>query len=116
MGELFTNAVIGPNATIVVGGGSIQGVTNLVVQNDLVSLLSTLRAANLGEDDLEALKTAIAADEGTADPSQKTFGPSVRGWMANTLGKAASGAWQVGIGAAGNILGAALGAYYGLGA
>jgi hypothetical protein len=116
VGELFKNAVFGPNATIVVGSGSIQGVTNSVVQNDIASLVATLKAAKLGDDDIESLKAAIAADEGTTDPSQKAFGPSVRDWIGNTVKKAASGAWQISIGAAGNILGAALAAYYGFGA
>ena len=43
VGEIFRNAVFGDNATIVVGNGKIQGITNSIVKNDFASLEAVLR-------------------------------------------------------------------------
>ena len=113
--EIFRNAVFGSNTTIVVGGGSIQGVTNSVVVNDLASLMSALRAQGVQDPDLESLRLAIVADEGSDDVAAKKIGPTVRTWIAAMVSKAASGAWEVSIATAGGVLAAAIGAYYDIG-
>lgn len=115
VGEIFRNAVFGDNATIVVGGGSIQGVANSVVKNDFASLAAALRQHHVSEADIVALEGAIADDAKSLSEDQG-LGPRVRQWMGGMVAKAGSAAWEVGIGAAGNLLGAALAAYYGLGA
>lgn len=116
VGEIFKNAVFGNNATIVVGSGSIQGVSNSVAQNDFDSLANVLTSHRVPADDIAALKQAIEADQGAEDHKTKSFGPKVRQWLGNMVAKAGSAAWQVSIGAAGNILGSAIGAFYGFGA
>lgn len=114
--EVFKNAVFGDNATIVVGSGSIQGVKNSVVKNDFESLASFLSTQNVAIDDITTLKRAVEADQGVDEHNANSFGPRVRQWIGDMVSKAGSAAWQVSIGAAGNILGSAIGAYYGFGA
>ncbi len=114
VGQIFRNAVFGDNATIVVGGGSIQGITNSIVKNDFASLAAALRRHRVSEEDIVALEGAISDDAKSAS-EDKSLGPRVRQWMGNMVAKAGSAAWEVGIGAAGNLLGTALAAYYGLG-
>lgn len=116
VGEIFKNAVFGNNATIVVGNGSIQGVTNTIVQNDFESLASVLRSHNVNDDDITCLRAAIEDDHGAAEHTTQSLGPHVRQWIGGMVSKAGSAAWQIGIGAAGNILGSAIGAFYGFGA
>jgi hypothetical protein len=43
------------------------------------------------------------------------FGPRVSAWIAKMLERAASGAWSVGLGAAGSLLATAISRYYGIG-
>ena len=113
--EVFRNAVFGSNTTIVVGSGSIQGVKNSVVTNDLDSLVKVLQAQGLSSQDTDGLAQAIAADFETEDVKSKKLGPAVRGWIGAMVSKAASGAWEVGVAAAGGLLGSAIGSYYGFG-
>jgi hypothetical protein len=115
VGEVFRNAVFGDNTTIVVGSGSIQNVRQVVVRNDFDSLAKHLRASGLEENDILSLQAAIESDRPSPEVAAKTFGPSVRGWIGNMLSKAATGTWEVGIGAAGGVLAAAIAAYYGFG-
>jgi AbiTii len=116
VGEIFKNAVFGDNATIVVGSGSIQGVTNSIVRNDFESLASALRTHNVTDDDIAGLRAAIEEDQGADEHKTQSLGPRVRQWIGGMVSKASSAAWQIGIGAAGNILGSAIAAFYGFGA
>jgi hypothetical protein len=114
VGEIFKNAVFGDNATIVVGSGSIQGITNSIAYNDFDSLANALRTHHVSANDIADLRAAIEQDHDSDDLKTQSLGPRVRLWIGSMVSKAGSSAWQVGIGAAGNILGAAIGAYYGI--
>lgn len=114
--ETFRNAVFGNNTTIVLGSGSIQGVSNVVVQNDFESLVKALRSQSVPETDIQELQTAIQEDSGSAENQAKQIGPRVRNWMSGMLGKAGSATWSVTLEAAGSILAAAIAKYYGFGA
>ncbi len=113
VGEIFKNAVFGDNATIVVGSGTIQGVNNSIIQNDFESLAKALVAQGVKKADLASLRHAIEADEYTDEHKRQALGPRVGQWIGQMISKAGSTTWKVGIGAAGNILGSALAAYYG---
>lgn len=113
--EIFRNAVFGSNTTIVVGGGSIQGVTNNVTVNDLGSLVSALRAYGVQDADLEQLKRAIETDDSSDDVKNKKLGPSVRRWIGNMVAKAGAGAWEISVATAGGVLAAAIASFYGFG-
>ena len=113
--DIFRNAVFGDNATIVVGGGSIANVKNKVVRHDIHSLKQHLQEHGVSEGDISNLETAVAEDSQSPEVGEGSIGPSVRAWIGTMVGKAGTTAWQVSIGAAGNILGSAIAAYYGFG-
>lgn len=112
--EIFRNAVFGSNTTIVVGGGTIQNVSNSVIVNDIESLFAALRRQGIADGDLATLQEAIDHDSESEEVKAKQLGPRVKGWIAAMVKKAAEGAWNVGLGAAGGILSAAIAGYYGI--
>jgi len=116
VGDLFRNSVFGDNTTIVVGGGSIQNVTNSVVNNDLESLARALRDLSVPESDIQALQAAIKEDSASEEVASRTIGPRVRSWIGSMVAKAGGAGWEVGISAAGGLLAKAIAAYYGFGA
>lgn len=61
--------------------------------------------------DIEELLKII---DDSAPISSENFGLPVNNWVQKMIGKALDGSWQVGIGAAGNILATALQNYYGI--
>ncbi len=114
--DIFRNAVFGDNVTVVVGSGTISEIKNkVVVRHDLDSLLANLKEQGVGEGDLATLRTAIADDKSSEDVRNGKLGPRVRSWVGTMVGKAGSAAWEVSMGAAGNLLASALGSYYGIG-
>lgn len=113
---LFRHAVFGHNTTIVVGSGSIHGVRNSVVVNDVESLVESLRKHEVSEPDLNALRQAIDADKDAPEHAKKSLGPQVRSWIGAMVAKAGTAGWQVSIEAAGSLLACAIAAYYGFGA
>lgn len=110
---LFRSTVIGANATFIIGNQNTTTITNTVSQGNLEMLLEALREARVPQEDLTLLKSAIA-DDGDTPKQTKSFGPRVASWVGNMVGKAASGGWQIGIAAAGNLLSTAISGYYGI--
>jgi len=113
--DIFRHAVFGDNATIVVGSGSIRKVKNKIVRNDFQTLREHLKEHGITEPDIAELETAITIDSSSSEVQSQTIGPRVKSWLGSMMGKAGSTVWQVSMGAAGNILGAAVSAYYGFG-
>lgn len=114
--QVFRNTVYGNNNTIVLGGGTIQNVTNSIVVNDVESLIRALEEQGIGESDVTELRTSLVADADSDDvKARKGFGPAVRRWMGKMLAKAAEGGWEIAVSTAGGVLAAALAAYYGFG-
>jgi AbiTii-like protein len=104
--------------TTIMGGSNIAvgstGVTQTVqVQaGDLEGLNAYLASLGLQQEDLDGLAIALKEDE---RPSKgQGFGKRVSAWIGDMTGKAASGTWQVGVGAAGELLATAVRWYYGL--
>lgn len=115
--QVFRNTVYGSNNTIVVGAGSIQNVTNSILQNDLDSLVKAMAASGVKLEDLAEMRAAIQEDASTKEvKTKKGFGPAIRRWIVKMVGKAAEGGWDVGVSAAGGIIASAVAAYYGFGA
>lgn len=112
--DLFTSAVFGPNATIIVGNQNTTTVTNTINEGNIGQLEQVLREAGVAQDDLVTLNQAIA-DDGNDPKQTKSFGPKVASWTGNMMQKAAAGGWQIGLAAAGNLLSSAISKYYGLG-
>jgi hypothetical protein len=109
---MFHGAVLGDNVTIMVGHNGQQHVHNTNVKNDAAALAAELRRNGVGEDDIEALNSAIAQDQAPASAEQ--YGPAVQGWMSRMFGKALDGSWNIGVSVAGTLLASVLQKYYGL--
>ena len=97
--------------------GNVQGSTvsqtlSMNVQKgDWGSMERYLASLGISGDDIRELRMAIKADP--PPPDRKNFGARVGDWVGKMVARAASGAWQVGIGAAGDLLASAIRAYYG---
>lgn len=88
-----------------------QNLQMCVREGDFASLRAYLSEHGVSTGDIEDLEAAIAVDPKPA--SSKAFGEKVSAWIGRMVSKASAGVWQVGVGAAGGLLGKALGAYYG---
>ncbi|HHA2894702.1 TPA: hypothetical protein ACOFC4_000264 [Stenotrophomonas maltophilia] len=110
--SLFQNAIFGHNATIQFGNNNTANVTNTVTQGDLSSVVELLRSKGMAEEDLRTLEVAVEAD-GDEPKRQKKLGPAVASWMGAAVTKAASGAWDITVSAAGTLVAGALSGYYG---
>jgi AbiTii len=89
-----------------------QNLSNNVHQGDFASLSQALRSHGATNDDASALKKAIDKDPPLLVAGK--FGAEVSQWMGKMLQKAASGAWEISLVAAGNLLSEAINRYYGL--
>jgi hypothetical protein len=108
--SIFHSSVFGDNATIIVGDNNTQTVSN-VTQGNFEALEKLLKEKGIAEVDIQKLKQVIDEDEPKAD--KKEFGPKVKGWIIGMLAKAMEGTWNIGLGAAGNILAEGIKMYYG---
>ncbi len=111
VGQIFNTTVYGGAANLV---GSAEGstITFNVQTGDFETLAQALRNHGVDDADIEELRTAVQADPQAEDSN--ALGPRVSGWIAKMTGKAASGAWQLGIGAAAALLADMIAKYYGL--
>jgi hypothetical protein len=84
-------------------------------KGDRDALTAALRSCAVGEDDVAALDLVLE-EYGDVGQIQTPRGlpTEVQPWIGRMLAKAADGSWNVGIGAAGEILATLLGAYFGL--
>lgn len=96
----------------VFGGTVSQTNTMEIKAGDMQSLKRALGDKGLSEEQLAELESAITADPKSIEPGR--FGPKVSNWMGKMIANASSGAWGVGIAAAGDLLSKAIGAYYGI--
>lgn len=90
---------------------------NLTMENhagDFDKLVDELRKHQVTFDDITDLKRAINSD-GDINLNTKDYGNNVKKWFSNMVGKAADGSWQISVATVGNVLGAALNGYYGIG-
>ncbi|CAL8474786.1 hypothetical protein [Caballeronia sp. S22] len=110
--EMFNSAIFGANTTIVLGANNSTSVSNTVSKGDIGQLRRTLEKSGVEQTDLASLEQALA-DDGETPYQSRSIGPKVASWIGNMVQKAATGGWQVGIGAAGNLLAPAISAYYG---
>lgn len=74
-------------------------------------LVRYLQENGVSEQDTAELLEIIDTEEPNA--TKQSFGEKVNKWIKKMIGKAVDGTWDVGIGAAGNILAEAIGQYYG---
>lgn len=107
---IFQNAVIGDNATFVIGNHNITNLKHSIQKGDFSSLAQALKSHGVGEAEITELQQAIASDGNTA-PSSET-GPAVRSWTKTMLGKVVDASWNIELGVAAGVLTEALKAYY----
>jgi hypothetical protein len=109
---MFDKAVLGSNNTFIFGSNNNQQVTNTVTTHNVNALAAELRKHGVDEQDISSLQAAIAEDP--APTVSEQYGPAVKGWMTNMMGKAIDTSWKVSIGAAGGVIAGVLKGYYGL--
>jgi hypothetical protein len=114
VGNLLNNAMFGPNTTIVIGDNNKQNLNFSVVQKgDFTSLATLLKSRCVADADISSLKTAIDEDGPHVDHQRRQYGPRVRAWLKDMLGKAVETSWQIEVGVASSLLATALNHYYG---
>lgn len=106
------NPTFGNNTTFVLGHGNTQQVTNTSINGDFDALVKQLTNAGVEMEDVETLKTAIDTDADAPEHAEKKFGPAVRKWIHQMMGKAIDLSWQIEVNIAGGLLTNALQAYY----
>lgn len=105
--QIFNTTVHGSVGVVGTANNSVVNVTT----NDWAALAQFLVSNGVAQPDVEELHAAVIA-EPKAEAGK--WGPRVSTWFGKMVGKAADGSWQVGLGAAGNLLAQALTAFYGL--
>lgn len=75
-------------------------------------LTKHLQDIGLGEEDTSELMEILDNEQPNSD--KKTFGQKINIWTHKMLGKALDGSWNIGIGAAGNLITEAIKSYYGM--
>lgn len=110
--QIFYTTVYGGAANLV-GTANDSTITFNIGTKDFQSLQQVLEQNGVQKTDLIELKGALES-ENVKTPG-KAFGPKVSAWIAKMMQKAANGSWQIGLGAAGNLLARAIAKYYGIG-
>ncbi|KKX48751.1 hypothetical protein [Sphingobacterium sp. IITKGP-BTPF85] len=80
-----------------------------ITKGNKEALKDFLLAEKLPSTDVDDLLKIV---DKTTPVSKENFGEPVNSWMHKMLGKVLDGSWQIGIGAAGNVLAQALQSYY----
>ncbi|MGO6689941.1 AbiTii domain-containing protein [Rhizobium leguminosarum] len=107
--QVFNTTINNGNAGVI-GSANASTVNITVNHGNLQDLRTQLTQHGVSVEDLKELEAALSDEPEIKD---KKFGPKVAGWVGNMLGKAGSGVWNVGLGAAGSLLEKALLGYYG---
>ncbi|MDF9828521.1 hypothetical protein M2447_002645 [Ereboglobus sp. PH5-10] len=88
-----------------------QNLTLKIEKEDFDSLSRYLSSIGVDEKEIGELRQSLEQD---GKPTAKGFGSRVSQWIGKMVTKAADGGWQVGIGAAANLLSDAVKAYWGI--
>ncbi len=107
--QVFNTTITNGNAGVI-GAANASSVNITVNNGNLQDLRTQLTQHGVSAEDMEALEAALKDEPEIKD---KKFGPKVAGWVANMLGKAGAGVWDMGLGAGGALLEKALLGYYG---
>ena len=109
------------NQTIITtGDGNILNTGNSVKieasisikKGDKASLKKMLIEQSVVEKDANELIQIIDSEK--PDKTSGKFGSKVNSWVQKMVGKALDGSWQIGVGAAGDLLAGAIQSYYGM--
>ncbi len=111
LSHVFKTTIYGNVTNFAAGNRDVVQTADTIAPGDYRSLQSYLNQIGVAQEDVGELKAAIEADKAAGD---KGIGQRVSAWMASMIRKSASGGWDVGIGAAGNLLGEAIARSYGI--
>lgn len=89
-----------------------QNLNMTIIPGNFDSLAAYLSGHGVSTDDLHELEDAIRHDPQPNDKAK--FGDKVSGWVGKMVTKAAQGGWNIGLGAAGDLLASAISKFYGL--
>lgn len=109
--QIFNTTVFGGAANLV-GTANASSVQFNVGTKDFSTLERVLVENGVAQEDVLELREALDSDPTPETPEK--FGPRVSRWVAKMMAKAADGGWNIGLGAAGNLLAQALSKFYGL--
>jgi hypothetical protein len=97
----------------VVTTGNNNSISNTVKKGQFETLQKVLRENGVEQLDINELKEAVETEQTSEEASKPDS--KVNQWVKKMLGKAVDGSWQIGLGAAGQLLGDAIKAYLGSG-
>ncbi|NTG45875.1 hypothetical protein G6M04_00705 [Agrobacterium rhizogenes] len=104
------NTTINGNASLI-GVANNSEITNINTSGNISELRSILKNNGVDSTDIDEIEEHLKHEPTLSQDDN--FGPRVKGWLGKMMGKAASGAWSVGLGAGGTLLERALLSYYG---
>jgi len=112
--ENMNNNLIDGDGNIINTGSKVK-ISNSITINkgDRESLSNLLKDNGMQVEDIDEIIEIIDQEE--PDYETKKLGRRASEWMKKMIGKSIDGSWQIGVGAAGELLATALGNYYGMG-
>ncbi|OJV17391.1 MAG: hypothetical protein BGO21_14020 [Dyadobacter sp. 50-39] len=108
--NLFNSAVLGNHTTIIIGNHNHQTISQTNISN-FDDVRRKLRSSGLNSADVAELEVII--DQDNRDDKRQIIGEKVKSWISSMLLKAMDGSWQIGLGAAGDLLSGVVKQYYG---
>ena len=109
--QIFNTTVHGGSANLV-GTATASSIVFNIGPKDFSALERVLVEHGVPKTEIGELRDALNVDPAPSAPGK--FGPKVSAWIGKMMGKAAQGGWNIGIGAAGDLLAQAIAKYYGL--
>lgn len=112
--KIMNNTIItkGDKNVVTVGDENEIFFSIIIKKGDKDSLRKRMSEYKIVESDIDELLKIIDTDK--PDIEKKKFGKKVNEWISKMLSKSLNGAWNVGLGAAGNILSSIIMSYYGM--
>ena len=89
-----------------------QTMSMTITAGSFDSLSEYLKAHKVTDEDLKELENAVRLD--IEPTSRSKLGRKVSEWIGKMIQKAANGSWNIGVGAAGNLLASAISKFYGI--
>ena len=108
----ISTQVIQGNYTAISNSGMISGSMLSIAPKDADSVISALVKNGVAEEEAQEFAKILAEEE--PESVDEPFGATARKWVADRVGKMASGAWKIGVSAGTKVLTEAALKYYGL--
>ena len=112
IGNMMNNIIDGDGNIINTGDkNKISNKVNIQI-GDIETVKKTLKES--GIEDADIIEIVEILEEEEPDNETKKLGPKTNGWIQKMIGKSLDGSWQIGMGAAGELLANVISAYYGI--